>query len=179
MTHYSDSKAPTRELINVHIRAHPGVHFNELVRELDLANGQVQYHLRRLIRRDRVVDRSLYGRTHYYEPDFDRWEQSVLAMARRETPREILFCVLEDRRRYPDEVAEELDIARSTLEWHLSRLDEQRIIEKQHLPKGNVKLVATEPERTIQLLARVTPTATDKLADRFLRFIDHTFEPYE
>ena len=38
----------TRERIAAHVEHNPGVHFSELVRDLDLAPGQVQYHLRRL-----------------------------------------------------------------------------------------------------------------------------------
>ena len=173
------SGGSTRERIHSHIAVHPGVHFNEIVRDLDLATGQVQYHLRRLIRRDQVVDRPLYGKTHYYAPCFDEWEQRVLALARRETPREMLFYLLDQGATRAGNVADDLDIARSTLEWHLTRLDEQGIVQKQRQGAGNVRIAITEPDRTVALLARVTPTASDKLADRFLRFVDHAFEPLE
>ena len=169
----------TGERIHSHIKVHPGVHFNEIVRELDLATGQVQSHIRRLIRRNQVVERSIYGKTHYYTPSFDEWEQCHLALARRETPREILFYLLEQGTTRPDTVANDIDIARSTLEWHLTRLQEQDIIRKQQAETGNVELAIIEPKRTVELLARVTPTASDKLADRFIRFVDRAFEPLE
>jgi predicted transcriptional regulator len=58
----------TRKRIARHIQTTPGVHFNKLVRELDLAPGQVQYHLKRLLSTESVVEERLYGQTHYYPP---------------------------------------------------------------------------------------------------------------
>ena len=86
----------TRAAIAEHVREHPGIHFNELVRSLDLAPGQVQYHLRRLRSGGRVVGESLYGRTHYYEPGYDPWERRALALLRRETDRDVLAALLDD-----------------------------------------------------------------------------------
>ena len=43
----------------------PGIHFSELVRELDLASGQVQYHIRRLCKEGRIVQQHVYGQIHY------------------------------------------------------------------------------------------------------------------
>lgn len=59
----------TRTEIEDAVYDHPGIHFSELVRQLDLAPGQVQYHLKRLRAEDSVVDERLYDRTHYYPPD--------------------------------------------------------------------------------------------------------------
>jgi predicted transcriptional regulator len=60
-----------RKRIHEHVSDHLGIHFNELTRALDLAPGQVQYHLKKLKRRDAITEESLYGRTHYYMPDYD------------------------------------------------------------------------------------------------------------
>jgi predicted transcriptional regulator len=71
----------TRTRIADCIATRPGIHFSELVRRLDLAPGQVQYHCRRLRKSDRVVEEHLYGRTHYYDPEFDAWERAAIALA--------------------------------------------------------------------------------------------------
>jgi predicted transcriptional regulator len=52
----------TRNRIAQQVRRNPGIHFNELTRTLDLAPGQVQYHLRKLQRSDDVLEESLYRR---------------------------------------------------------------------------------------------------------------------
>lgn len=171
----SATGSPTRRAIREHVEAHPGVHFSELVRDLDVASGQVQYHLRRLLSSKQVVETCLYGRTHYYPPEYDAWERSALALFRRETAREILLYLLEHEPATPIDVIETLDIARSTLEWHLGHLVEQELVRKRHDDRSGVTLTVAHPERTVRLLTRIVPSTSDQLADRFLRFVDQLF----
>ena len=162
----------TRARIYRHIESNPGVHFRELTRALDLATGQVQYHLARL---DRVDSESVNGRTHYYAASFDPWERRAIAFLRRETARDILVTLMERETARPGEVAEALDIARSTLEHHLDGLVEHDIVEKRR-DEGQVTLALCRPARTVELLAAVDPTTTDRLSDRFARLLDRLFE---
>lgn len=168
----------TRERIHEHVRASPGIHFNALVRDSEFAPGQIQYHIRRLLRRDEVIEERLYGRTHYYPPDHDGWERRTLALARRETAREVLVYLLEhsgnDVR--PDAVAADLGIARSTLEWHLGHLSEQEIVKKSRNENNRVTLSLSHPGRTARLLAETTGSLPDRFADRFMRLVDDLFE---
>lgn len=167
---------PTRRTIHDYVEMHPGVHFSELVRELDVAAGQVQYHLQQLLSNGQVVETPLYGRTHYYLPEYDGWERRALVLLRRETAREILLYLLEHGPATPGDVTESLDIARSTLEWHLEHLVEQELIHKRYDDRSRVVLTVAEAERTVQLLTRVVPSTSDRLADRFLRFVDQLFD---
>jgi len=162
-----------RDRIYRHVDAHPGIHFNELGRELDLATGQLQYHLGKLRRDDRVVAESLYGRTHYYTPEYDDWERSAVAVLRRETARDVLLELIESGPSAPATVADELDIARSTLEWHLDHLTEQGLVEKRRDDRGRVTLALATPEETAALLRRVEPSIPDRLVDRFTRLVDN------
>ncbi|PSP69367.1 ArsR family transcriptional regulator, partial [Halobacteriales archaeon QH_6_68_27] len=118
----------TRERIAARVEADPGVYFSELVRELNLAPGQVQYHLRRLD--GRVVAADLYGRTHYYPSTVDERDRRVLAALRRETARDALAVLLRRGPTPPAAVADELGVARSTLEWHLDRLVAEDLVRK-------------------------------------------------
>ena len=120
----------TRDRIATHVSTHPGVHFNELVEVLDLAPGQVQYHIRRLLDHDVLAREELYGRTHYFPPEYDEWERGALALIRRETARDILAYLIEHGPIPPGSVADELNIARSTVEWHLDHFVEQDVVEK-------------------------------------------------
>lgn len=172
----SPESNPTREAIHERVHARPGVHFNALVRSLDLAPGQVQYHLHRLLDGGYLARTQLYGQTHYFPPEFDEWERGVLALFRRETSRGILLYLLEHAPATPGTVADELDIARSTLEWHLEHLIEQDVVEKRYNDGNRVELTVAYPDRTTELLGTVVPSTTDRLTDRFVRFIDQLFE---
>ncbi|PSP46433.1 ArsR family transcriptional regulator, partial [Halobacteriales archaeon QH_1_68_42] len=126
----------TRERIADRVAADPGIHFSELVRELNLAPGQVQYHLRRLD--GRVVAADLYGRTHYYPSTVDERDRRVLAALRRETARDALAVLLRQGPTPPAAVADELGVARSTLEWHLDRLVAEDLVRKSRDRRGRV-----------------------------------------
>ena len=61
----------TRTRIRRQISRRPGIHFNELVRTLDVAPGQVQHHVRRLTSDSTIEAESFYGKMHYYPSEFD------------------------------------------------------------------------------------------------------------
>jgi predicted transcriptional regulator len=161
-----------RVRIREHVAAHPGVHFNELARTLDLAPGQVQYHLKKLRRADEVVEESLYGRTHYYTPGYGAWERGAIAVLRRETARDVLVYLMTNGSSDPGTVADGLAVARSTLEWHLDHLVEQDLVAKDRDARNRVTLVLCHPEETARMLREVDPSIADRLVDRFARLVD-------
>lgn len=165
----------TRQRIYEYITDHPGVHFNAIVRTLDLAPGQVQYHVRKLLDEEIELER-LYGQTHYYPPGYDQWEHGVLALFRRETAREILLYLLENEPTTPMAVTTELDIARSTLEWHLDHFIATEIVEKERPSRNRVRLRLLQPIRTRELLQDVQPSTADRFVDRFIRITDDLLE---
>jgi predicted transcriptional regulator len=161
----------TRRRIARRVGDQTGVHFNDLVRALDLAPGQVQYHLKRLIGADRVVAADLFGKTHYYPPEFDAWERGALALLHRETTADVVAELLAAGPARPADVAERVGIARSTLSWHVGRLVDAGVVEKRR--DGNrVTLALADPERTARLLDRADPSLPERLVDRFTRLVD-------
>jgi predicted transcriptional regulator len=162
----------TRNRIAQQVRRNPGIHFNELTRTLELAPGQVQYHLKKLQRSDDVVEESLYGRTHYYTPDYGTWERGALAVLRRETARDVLVYLMANGPSAPSAVANRVNIARSTLEWHLDHLVEQDLVDKQRDSRNHVTLALSHPEETARMLRLVEPSVADRLVDRFTRLVD-------
>lgn len=166
----------TRDQIRAHVQANAGIHFNELVRESEFAPGQIQYHIRRLIDAGDLVREEVYGQTHYYPPQYDEWERAALALFRRETTREIVVYLIANDSSRPAAVADDLDIARSTLEYHLDHLVERDIVAKEYDERNRVTLSLVDPDRTAPLLSEVTPTVPDRLLDRFTRLVDGLLE---
>ena len=158
----------TRRRIRRRIDREPGIHFRALARGLDLATGQVQYHLSRL---DDVVEERVNGRTHYYPPGYDAGERRTLALLRRETARDIVMALYDGGEMPPNDVADRLDIARSTLEHHLDGLVAANVVEKRREGR-RVTLSLVDPEATARLLGAVEPTLPERLTDRFERLVD-------
>ncbi len=157
-----------------HVSETPGVHFNQLKRDLDLATGQVQYHLNRLVDDAELEVERVGGRAHYFDPEFDPWERRTIGYLRRETAREIMLRVHAEGSIQPSTLAEELDLARSTVAWHVSNLTEADVLVKS---EGRpIALTLAHPEQTAELFETVSPSMPDRLVDRFMRTVDSLLE---
>jgi len=165
-----------REMICDRVHANPGVHFNALVRQLGFASGQVQYHLRQLLSDGSVVSESIYGRTHYYPPEYDLWERRTLALLHRETAADIVAYLLTNGSSSTTVVADDLEIARSTLEWHVDRLVEQDVVSKRRDGGNRITLTVDERGRIIEVLQETDPSLRERFVDRFTRLVDQLLE---
>lgn len=173
-TNVHPNMVATRERIRRHVHETPGVHFNRLGRDLGLATGQVQYHLRRLDRCGTVIAEPVGGQTHYFPPEYDAWERRVTAYLRRETSRAILVRLHANGPARPVDLAEELDVARSTIAYHVSNLVDAGAVVRSTDEPARVDLA--DPERTTALLDVVSPSLPDRVVDRFVRTVDRLFE---
>jgi predicted transcriptional regulator len=166
----------SRRRLREAVAADPGIHFSGLVRRTGLATGQVQHHLRRLRSEGRVVRQEVSGRTHYFAPGYDEWEREAIALLRRETPREVVARVLERESAPPADVADDVGIARSTLEYHLDALEAADLVRKRHNGDGTVTLEAGRPQATLELLDEVGLSVPASMVDRFTRLVDDLLE---
>lgn len=166
-----------RARIETYVDEHPGVHFSDVRGALDLATGQTQYHLHRLVRGGALDRADFYGRTHYYPPDCGDWDRAALALARRETVRDVLLVLLERGSARPAVVADAVGVARSTLEHHLDHLATHDVVRKRRDDRNRVTLELADPEGTVDVLRAVDPSLGDRFVDRFLRLVDTVLDP--
>jgi len=165
-----------RARITSHVADHPGVHFSALRESLGLATGQTQYHLHRLVRAGDLARVEFYGRTHYYPRDCPSWDRAALALARRETARDALFALLERGPTPPAVIADDIDVARSTLEHHVDHLVAHDVVRKERDSHNRVTLALVRPEETARVLETVAPSVGDRFVDRFLRLVDNVLD---
>ncbi|WP_336036839.1 winged helix-turn-helix transcriptional regulator [Halobacterium yunchengense] len=161
-----------RETVAACVREDPGVHFNAVVRATDLAPGQVQHHVRRLVDAGRLAREEVSGRTHYFPPEYGDFERGVLALARRETARDLLYYLLEEGSARPQDAADAVGVARSTLEHHLGALEARGVVEKRRDSRNRVTLELADEAATARLLDAIRPSPTDRFVDRFERLLD-------
>lgn len=162
----------TRERIADHVHNDPGVHFNAVVRATDLASGQVQHHVRRLVEAGTLTRERVSGRTHYFPPTYGDFERGVVALARRETARDLLYLLLERGPTNPGEAADVVGVARSTLEHHLDALVDRGVVEKRRDERNRVTLALIAEPETARLLDEIEPGPADRFVDRFERLVD-------
>lgn len=149
----------------------PGIHFNELVRRLEVTPDKLHRIATALEERGEIAISRQYGKTHFYPTSFDTWEQRAIALLRRETSREILVVLLERGECKPSAVADSVGIARSTLEWHCDRLVDAGLVTKE-VDGGSVQLGASDPDRIARLLDEIEPSFPDRWVDRTTRLVD-------
>lgn len=165
-----------RSRLLAHLERCPGAHVSALVRDLDLAPGQVQYHLDHLRDADRVVAERYRGRTHHFPEEYDACERRAIAVLCRETARDVVAYLLQSGPTSPGVVADDLDIARSTLEYHLEALTTESLVEKRRDDTGQVTLIVPDPAATLSVLAAARPGTVDRFHDRFTRLVDALLE---
>jgi len=163
----------TRARIRRHVRETPGVHFNRVGRDLDIATGQAQYHLRRLVRDGEIAVERIGGRAHYFDPAFDPWERRTVAFLRRETARGSSFGSTPTARLGRRRSRTSSTSHAAPVSWHVSNLVESGIEKSDERP---MHLSLAFPERTATLFDEVSPSLPDRIVDRFVRTVDSLFE---
>ncbi len=145
-----------REIYNV-VEDYPGLHMREIQRRADLSMNLVRYHLSQLKRYDIVeeVEEDEYKR--YYpkkgEKTVDFEDKRYLALLREEIPLSIVLYLLNTGEPASHgEIKEELDLAGSTLSYHLKKMLKKGLIEKKEK-----KYWLSDPEEISNLLVTYEP----------------------
>jgi predicted transcriptional regulator len=122
---------PTQRRILGFIASHPGVHLREICRELGLAMGAVQYHVRRLERDGRIssLRRGLY-KFFYPANLFGARQRDVLSVLSLDRPRELLLNIIEHPGSTQEALAGATNVSQPTVSWHLKRLIDLRIVDR-------------------------------------------------
>jgi predicted transcriptional regulator len=160
-------KQETRRSIYSLITMSPGLHFREIQRRTGMASGQCTYHLDRL-QKVGLVKASVDGNHVRYYPHagMDGRERRVLELARQKSVRHILLYLLRFGRLNHEQLANSLGLSQSTVTWHLSRLVEGRIIDKEVLGRKSFYSV-NDPPLVKMIITKYRASFLVKLVDRF------------
>lgn len=165
-----DLSLRSRKQIFEFIQANPGAHFSKVKRELGMETGLLQYHLQKLEDYDVIENKDHQGRRRLFiARELDAQQRSILSTLRYETTRAILLYLLEDGRGRNRDIAEAVDVAPSTISWHLTNLIEEGVVESVQEGRTTFYQVANE-ELTVQLLVRYQESFVDRAVDRIIDF---------
>ncbi len=158
----------TRREIYEALREVPGAHFSHLKRELDLATGTLQHHLRVLEDRGLVESRQEDRYTRYFPSmEVDRRDKELLGLLRQQTPRRVVLDLIEHGTCRLTRVSERLGLAPSTVSFHLNNLREAGIVAKPE--RGRYELV--DQEHVEDLLVAYQESFTDRAVDRIVSLV--------
>jgi predicted transcriptional regulator len=134
------------------ILIHPGLHFREIQRRMDLGTGHLLYHLKRLCSLG-FIRSDTDGRylRYYTSKEIDEDEERIIEVARIDKMPMILSSLLRKRIMNFGEIAEEIGLPPSTTSWYLSKLLDGGIARK--FSKGRKTFYTlNDPEHISQIL---------------------------
>jgi predicted transcriptional regulator len=156
---------PLRKRITEYIRRNPGVHFRQITRDLDLAIGQLDFHLNALVKGEVLVKDTSTGNARFYVRDkFSREERKALSILRREIPRGIVLYLLENPGSTPSQILGNFSFTSATLSYHLRRLEKGGILRAEQ--KGRERHYSvSDPDLVETLLVLYKTTLIDTIVD--------------
>jgi DNA-binding transcriptional ArsR family regulator len=122
----------TREQLYEEIKDDPGIHAHALSEAVDIGWGTTVYHLRRL-ERNGFVNSEKRGRYRRFFPasGFMERQREVLSVLQNETTEDIAALVREDPGLNQSAICDELDISPSLANWHLNRLIDAELVDRE------------------------------------------------
>lgn len=162
----------SRRVLFGEIRSTPGIHFRELLRRYEFAQGTVQYHLRWL-EEEGLVESSDDGTfTRYYPAhSFETTDKTTMNALRRTYSRRIIAHLASEDELSTATLSERVGKSRSTVSWHLSRLHDEGIVEKER--DGRAVLYSLRnPSQVMRLYATYQASFRDRLLDKVLELWD-------
>lgn len=145
----SDSRSDVPDAIRGYLSTTPGAHFSKLRDDLKLGTGETQHHLRTLVEAGEIDSRRDGEYRRFFRAEqFSEFEQTALGYLRRETPRKLLIELLDSPADTGSELAERLDVSRTTVSNYAAELEDAGLLDRSE------QYAVDNPETVLTLLVR-------------------------
>lgn len=146
-----------RRKIYVLISRNPGLHTNRIAEILKISGQLADYHLIYLERNGIIKTVKEEGyRRYYIEGKIGIQDRQRLSLLRQEIPLKIVLFLLKNPYSQHKEILGYLDIAASTLTYHIQKLIKKDIISVQ-ISYGEKKYIIKDKKEIIHLLMKYKP----------------------
>ncbi len=132
--------------------------------------GALEYHLGQL-QDAGLVTVLQEEHKRFFPAEMDRRDKRVLAMLRQRLARHALLVLLDEGETTKTRLTERLDVAPSTLQYHLQHLSEAGLVVAERSGREAVFRIA-DPEAVVRLLVSYRSSLVDRLVDSFLEGIE-------
>ncbi len=157
----------TSQRIFYYIRMHPGTHVREIGRELNLAMGVLQYHLRVLEKEELIrFERQGFCTFIYESGIFTDKEIKILNNLARQPARDILLLLAQKPDVSQSDVAKFIHCTRPTTSWHMKRLISQDLVESRRNGKTVTYRATCERSEIVKLIKAYYPSIFGRWASR-------------
>jgi predicted transcriptional regulator len=165
---------PNGRRIHQYIVDNPSCHVRKISRELNLAIGDTQYHLKTLEKKDLIKSRRIgLFRMYYAVAIFRERQQSILAVLGQEVPRDIILFLIESPGATQIDIARHKSLTPPTINWHMSRLIEIGLVSRRKKGKFVKYYTQGDTEDITNILKIYYPSVWSKLSNRLAElFLD-------
>jgi len=169
-----DTLPPNGRRIYEYIVDNPSCHVRKISRELDLAIGDTQYHLKTLEKKDLIKSRRVgLFRMYYAVAIFRERQQSILAVLGQEVPRDIILFLIESPGATQIDIARHESLTPPTINWHMSRLIEIGLVSRRKKGKFVKYYTQGDTDDITNILKIYYPSLWSKLSNRLAEvFLD-------
>jgi predicted transcriptional regulator len=120
---------PTRHKIHGYLIGNPGAHLGLIKQDLKLGNGQVVYHLKRLMEADLIYSKEDGIRKRFYPKEYP--ESKTNGHHFNHVEQKILKLITKTSGLTQKKIAGSIGISRQVAGYHLSKMEKEGIIEKE------------------------------------------------
>ncbi len=154
-----------KKLIDI-IKNKPGIHFREILREANIAMGELEYHLHVLERTEIVSKTTASYYTRYY-PAYELGveDKRIMGVLRQKMLRDILIFIMSNERTRHKDIAQHFALLKSTTSFYLDKLLKQGIVEKEKSGRSTIYLVK-DADRILRLILLYRKGFGDEIVKR-------------
>jgi predicted transcriptional regulator len=155
------AKPNVRSAVYAAVRRYPGIHVRGLERHVGVSAPLAQYHLKHLLAEGFVEAHEQHGYTRYYPTKkgkaarVTKRDLALVGLLREEAPLHIALVLLDEGPLTHGDLVARLDIAKSTVSYHLAKLAEANVVERE---PGSTRIRLADRERIYALLLAYDPT---------------------
>jgi predicted transcriptional regulator len=130
----------TRRKIYNYVKDNPGLHLHELARKLNVKYNNLRYHLRYLEKNEMIVIKTSDSYSRVYSNQVCTIDKELLNIIRKDTPCYIIFLLYMYGVGSQRDFSDNLDLHKTTIEYHLKKLLNKKIIEPAKNEGSNINL---------------------------------------
>ncbi len=122
-----------RRTIYSYLEEYPGSHLREIARDLNLRPSNVEWHLRKLEQCNLIRSRKIGGKKVYYLVEGGVKARKIAiaeSILRNKNARRIMYYLEENPGKHLIEIAKALKLNHHTVRWHLRKMHEAEMVEK-------------------------------------------------
>ena len=157
----------TRRKIFQHVSKKPGAHLRSMEGDLNLAVGQLEYHLSYLIKAGLLsIEDDGFRKGYFVSSEISHSDKPVISILRQKVPRRIIIFILLNPGCSFQELTKEFGVSKSTMSFHLKKLVTNNILVKEKSGRQNVFKVS-DPDYLAKLILTYKESFVDRVVDRF------------